>query len=279
MRIDVVTLFPEMIAGAVGHSILGRAIEHGRLELALTNPRDFTTDRHRTVDDYPYGGGPGMVMKPEPLFAAVEAITRPGCPVVLMSPAGRVFTQQIAAEFAQHPQLVLVCGHYEGVDGRVREHLVTDEVSIGDYVLTGGELPALVVIDAVARLLPGVLGHAESAGDESYSHGLLEYPHYTRPPAFRGWSVPNVLLSGNHAEIARWRRRQSLLRTAERRPDLLAPEHLAELADDGTRKRKRRRPPASIDDRPSPPATTDAPPDVVPSPDAGGPLSGDEQSQ
>ena len=241
LSIDVVTLFPEMFA-PLSHSILGRAIEQGRLSVRYVNPRDFTADRHRTVDDYPYGGGPGMVMKPEPIFLAVESVTRPETHVILLSPAGRLFTQSTAAQLAQRDHLVLICGHYEGVDERIVEHLVDDEISIGDYVLTGGELGAMVLIDAVARLLPGVLGHAESAGDESHSHGLLEYPHYTRPPEFRGWPVPERLLSGHHAEIAKWRRRQSLERTAARRPDLMTPELLAELADDGSKKRKRARP-------------------------------------
>jgi tRNA (guanine37-N1)-methyltransferase len=218
-----------MFAGPLGHSIVGRAIDRGLLEVALTDVRSFATDRHRTVDDYPYGGGPGMVMKPDTLFAAAESVARAGSPVILLTPQGRVFTQGIVAELAREEQLTLVCGHYEGVDERVREHLATDELSIGDYVLTGGELPAMVVIDAVARLLPGVLGGADSTSEESHSAGLLEYPQYTRPPSFRGQDVPDVLLSGNHAEIAKWRRRQALLRTARRRPDLLTPEHRDEL--------------------------------------------------
>ena len=241
MRIDVVTLFPEMFA-PLAHSILGRAVDRGRLTVSYVNPRDFTDDRHRTVDDYPYGGGPGMVMKPGPIFAAVESVATPESDVILLGPAGRVFKQAVAAELAEREHLILICGHYEGVDERVREHLATDELSIGDYVLTGGELAAMVVIDAVGRLLPGVLGHAESAGDESHSHGLLEYPQYTRPPEFRGWAVPERLLSGHHAEIAKWRRRQSLEITAARRPDLMTPELLAELADDGTRRKRRRHP-------------------------------------
>jgi tRNA (guanine37-N1)-methyltransferase len=241
VRIDVVTLFSEMFAGPLGHSILGRAIAEGRVEVRFVNPRDFTSDRHRTVDDYPYGGGPGMVMKPEPLFLAVESVAGPESEVVLMSPAGRVFDQRLAGEFAQKAHLVLVCGHYEGVDARVGDHLATTELSIGDYVLTGGELAAMVVIDAVARLLPGVLGHAESAGDESHSTGLLEYAQYTRPNDFRGWSVPDVLLSGNHAEIARWRRKQSLERTAERRPDLMTSELQTELDEWDKPKSKRAR--------------------------------------
>ena len=229
MRVDVLTLFPEMFTGPLDHSILGRAIDRGLLQVHLTNPRDFTTDRHRTVDDYPYGGGPGMVMKPGPIFAAIGSLAQSDDPIILLSPQGRLFSQAVAAELASQPRLILVCGHYEGVDERVREHLATDELSIGDYVLTGGELAAMVVIDAVARLLPGVLGAEASAGEESHSQGLLEYPHYTRPPEFRGWTVPEILLSGHHAEIARWRREQSLLRTAQRRPDLLRPEHHEEL--------------------------------------------------
>lgn len=243
-RIDVVTLFPEMFE-PLRQSILGRAVEQGHVAIAYINPRDFTSDRHRTVDDYPYGGGPGMVMKPEPIFLAVESVATPESAVILMSPAGRVFNQRIASELATRRHIVLICGHYEGVDERVREHLVTDEISIGDYVLTGGELAAMVVVDAVARLLPGVLGHAESAGDESHSQGVLEYPQYTRPPEFRGWPVPERLLSGHHAEIAKWRRRQALTITAARRPDLMTPELLAELADDGKKKKRsgRRGPP------------------------------------
>jgi tRNA (guanine37-N1)-methyltransferase len=243
VRVDVVTLFPEMFSGPLQQSILGRAISDGRFEVRFVNPRDFTSDRHRTVDDYPYGGGPGMVMKPEPLFLAVESVTSPSSEVILMSPAGRVFDQALASELAQKQHLVLICGHYEGIDARVSEHLATMELSIGDYVLTGGEVAAMVVIDAVARLLPGVLGHAESAGDESHSAGLLEYPQYTRPSDFRGWDVPEVLLSGNHAEIARWRRRQSLERTSGRRPDLMSPEHQQELEhwDKPRSKRARRR--------------------------------------
>jgi tRNA (guanine37-N1)-methyltransferase len=241
MRVDVVTLFPEMFGGPFGHSIIGRAIEQKLLDVRFVNPRDFATDRHRTVDDYPYGGGPGMVMKPGPLCEAVESVASPESAIILMSPAGRVFSQQVAAELSGSKHLVLVCGHYEGVDDRVREHLVTDEISIGDYVLTGGELAAMVIVDAVARLLPGVLGDALSAGDESHSHGLLEYPQYTRPSEFRGWAVPEILLSGNHGEVEKWRRRRSLERTAAQRPDLMTPELQAELADDGSRKKKRSR--------------------------------------
>ena len=241
MRIDVLTLFPEMFAGPLGHSILKRAIDRGVLDVGLTNPRDFTADRHRTVDDQPYGGGPGMVMKPGPVFDAVEAVARAGSRVILLSPRGRVFTQAVARELAEAEHLVLICGHYEGVDERVRAHLATDDLSIGDYVLTGGELAAMVVVDAVARVLPGVLGDEGSSADESHSHGLLEYPQYTRPPEFRGWRVPDVLLSGNHALIERWRGWQALLTTALGRPELIRAEHLAALREELTPKRKRRR--------------------------------------
>lgn len=238
MRFDIFTLFPEMFHGPFDESILARARAQGLIEVVLHNPRDVTTDRHHVVDDYPYGGGAGMVMKPDPLFAAVEAVYETG-PILLMSPQGRVFTQSIARELAQHPRLTLICGHYEGVDERVREHLITDEISLGDFVLTGGELAAMVVVDAVSRLLPGVLAPG-STEEESHTTGLLEYPHYTRPPDFRGWRVPDVLLSGNHAAIARWRRKQSLKRTRARRPDLLAraalspadEKLLAEIADE-----------------------------------------------
>ena len=204
-------------------SILKRAQEADLLKVRLHNIRDWTTDRHHTTDDTPYGGGGGMVMKPGPVFAAVEDVlgAPPACPVILLTPQGRTFTQQVAQELALQPRLALISGRYEGLDERVREHLVSDEISIGDYVLTGGELPALIVIDAVARLLPGVLGDPDGAQDDSYASGLLEYPHYTRPPDFRGWTVPEVLLSGDHARIARWRREQSLLRTWQRRPELL----------------------------------------------------------
>ena len=220
MHFDIFTLFPGMFNGPLTESILARAQAQGRLTVALHNPRDFTTDRHHIVDDYPYGGGAGMVMKPEPLFAAVEAVA-PSGPVILMSPQGRVFTQDIARTLAREPAIAIICGHYEGVDERIREHLVTDEISIGDFILTGGELAAMLVVDTVARLLPGVLAEG-SAEDESHSGGLLEYPHYTRPSEFRTWSVPDVLLSGNHAAIATWRRKESLRRTRQQRPDLLA---------------------------------------------------------
>ncbi len=227
MRFDIFTLFPEMMRGPLDASIIARARERGQVEIALHNPRDATTDRHHIVDDYPYGGGAGMVMKPEPLFAAVEAVYQGG-PIILMSPQGRVFTQAIARELAREPRMTLLCGHYEGVDERVREHLATDELSIGDFVLTGGELAALVIVDAVARLLPGVLAPG-STEEESHTAGLLEYPQYTRPVEFRGWRVPDILLSGNHAAIARWRRREALRRTRDRRPDLLARADLSPL--------------------------------------------------
>lgn len=225
MRIDILCLFPEMFVSPFSHSIVKRAESRGLVEVVPRNIRDFTHDRHATVDDYPYGGGAGMVLKPEPVFEAVEHVAREagstGAPVILLSPRGRLFTQDVASELAAHAQLTLICGHYEGVDERVSAHLVTDELSVGDYVLTGGELAAMVVVDAVVRLLPGVLGSCESAGDESHSSGLLEYPQYTRPEVYRGWEVPPVLLSGNHGEIAAWRRRQSLQLTAAKRPDLL----------------------------------------------------------
>ncbi|MEW6156526.1 MAG: tRNA (guanosine(37)-N1)-methyltransferase TrmD [Verrucomicrobiota bacterium] len=223
MKIDVVTLFPGMFAGPLDESIVKRARTEGKLELAIHNLRDWTHDRHKTVDDKPFGGGPGMLLKPEPVFEAVEQLAVEQSRVILLTPAGRKFNQAIARELAQRPHLILVCGSYEGFDERVREHLADDELSIGDYVLTNGALPAMVVIDAVTRLLPGVLGDEQSAHDESFSHGLLEYPHYTRPAVFRGWKVPDVLLSGNHAQIAQWRLEQARQRTIERRPDLLNP--------------------------------------------------------
>lgn len=221
MKIDVLTLFPGMFAGPLDESIVGRARETGRLDLRIHNLRDYTHDRHRTVDDRPFGGGPGMVLKPEPVFEAVEALAGVETRVILLTPSGRRFDQSVARELAHLPHLLLLCGSYEGVDERVQEALVDDELSIGDYVLTNGALPAMVVIDTVTRLLPGVLGDDASSLDESFSHELLEYPQYTRPAEFRGVPVPAVLLSGNHAEIARWRAEQSRLRTAGRRPDLL----------------------------------------------------------
>jgi len=229
MRFDLFTLFPEVFEPYLQSSILQRARQRGLLEVNLYNIRDWTSDRHHVTDDEPYGGGGGMVMKPEPIFAAVEGVlgSPPACPVVLLTPQGRPFNQAVAQELAQQPRLALLCGRYEGVDERVRLHLVSDEISIGDYVLTGGELPALVVVDAVTRFLPGVLGNPEGAWDDSHATGLLEYPHYTRPPEFRGWRVPDTLLSGDHARIARWRREQALLRTKQRRPDLLARAELS----------------------------------------------------
>jgi len=221
VKIDVLTLFPAMFAGPLDESIVKRARDKGLVDLKIHNLRDWTHDRHKTVDDRPFGGGPGMLMKPEPLFAAVEGLRREKTRVILMSPAGRPFNQAIARELAQAEDLLLVTGHYEGFDERVRETLADDELSIGDYVLTNGALPAMVVIDAVTRLLPGVLGDDESSHDESFSHGLLEYPQYTRPADFRGLKVPDILVSGNHAEIEKWRREQAKQRTKERRPDLM----------------------------------------------------------
>ena len=225
MRIDILTIFPDMFRGPLQESIVKRAQDKGLVSIHLHDIRQWATDRHKSVDDYPYGGGPGMVMKPEPVFAAVEAVKAMDpqeAPVILLTPVGRPFNQQVALELAQRPRLLLLCGHYEGVDARIHEHLADDEISIGDYVLSGGELAAMVVVDAVVRLLPGALGHPESAVQESFTQGLLEYPHYTRPPEFRGWQVPEVLPSGDHAAVARWRRQQSLLLTARRRPHLLA---------------------------------------------------------
>jgi tRNA (guanine37-N1)-methyltransferase len=221
VKIDVLTLFPAMFAGPLDESIVKRARDQGRVDLKIHNLRDWTHDRHKTVDDRPFGGGPGMLMKPEPLFEAVAGLRREKTRVILMSPAGRPFSQAVARELAQQTDLLLVTGHYEGFDERVRETLADDELSIGDYVLTNGALPAMVVIDAVTRLLPGVLGDDESSQDESFSHGLLEYPQYTRPADFRGMKVPDVLVSGNHAEIEKWRRAQAKQRTKERRPDLM----------------------------------------------------------
>jgi tRNA (guanine37-N1)-methyltransferase len=250
LHFDVFTLFPEVFEPYLQTSILQRARQRGLVEVNLHNIRDWTTDRHHVTDDEPYGGGGGMVMKPEPIFAAVEGVlgAPPACPVILLTPQGRVFNQALARQLAaplleppalaeaelQPPaeaprlHLALLSGRYEGIDERVRQHLVTDEISIGDFVLTGGELPALVVIDAVTRLVPGVLGDPDGPWDDSHASGLLEYPHYTRPPEFRGWRVPEILVSGDHARLARWRREQSLLRTRQRRPDLLASAALSE---------------------------------------------------
>jgi tRNA (guanine37-N1)-methyltransferase len=221
VKIDVLTLFPAMFAGPLDESIIQRARKNGLLDLQIHNLRDWTHDRHKTVDDRPFGGGPGMLMKVEPLFEAVESLKREGTKVILLSPGGRKFTQEIARELSQEKDLLFVTGHYEGFDERVREKLADDELSIGDYVLTNGALPAMVVIDAVARLLPGVLGDNESSHDESFSAGLLEYPQYTRPAEFRRMKVPDVLVSGHHAEIEKWRRAQAKLRTQKNRPDLL----------------------------------------------------------
>ena len=220
MKIDVLTLFPAMFAGPLDVSIVQRARSSGLIDLAVHNLRDWTHDRHKTVDDKPFGGGPGMVLKPEPLFEAVESLAREKTCVVLMAPDGERFEQATARELAGYEHLLIICGSYEGIDERVREVLVDREISIGDYVLTNGGLPAMVLIDAVTRLLPGVLGDHQSSADESFSHGMLEYPQYTRPAEFRGLQVPEVLLSGNHAEIAQWRAEQSKQRTQQRRPDL-----------------------------------------------------------
>lgn len=235
MRIDILTLFPQMFESPLNAGIFKRAADRKLVQIKTRNIRDWAHDKHHTVDDYPYGGGVGMVLKPEPIFEAVEAVKtelalqqRPGnVPIILLTPQGRLFTQQIAFELSQYGNLILICGHYEGVDERVVEHLVTDEISIGDYVLSGGELPAMVVADAVVRLVPGVLGSEESAIDDSHVTGLLEYPQYTRPTEYRGQVVPEVLLSGNHAEVARWRRKQAVLRTLKRRPELLDKSSLS----------------------------------------------------
>lgn len=229
MRIDILTLFPQMFQSPFSAGIFQRAIDQKLVEVNLHNIRDYTYDKHHVVDDYAYGGGAGMILKPEPIFEAVEAVKSDidfkeksdMLPVILLTPQGRPFSQPIAQELSRGKHLILICGRYEGVDERVREYLVTDEISIGDYVLNGGELAAMVVVDAVVRLLPGVLGSEASLLDDSYVTGLLEYPQYTRPSVFRGWVVPEVLLSGNHAQIARWRREQAILRTLKRRPELL----------------------------------------------------------
>ena len=241
LRFDLFTLFPDICAAYLGESILKRAQESGLVSVRIHNLRDYAADKHHITDDLPYGGGGGMVMKPEPIFAAVESVLtaddRPptavegqlsAVPIILLTPQGRPFTQAIAHELAQHDRLALICGRYEGFDERVRLRLATDEISIGDYVITGGELAALVVVDAVTRLRPGALGDPSGALDDSHASGLLEYPHYTRPPEFRGWAVPDVLLSGDHARIARWRREESLRRTFHRRPDLLLKLELSE---------------------------------------------------
>lgn len=230
MKVDILTLFPSMFDGPFSESIIKRAVERGLLETRFHNIRDFTVDKHRTTDDYPYGGGAGMVMKVEPLAACIDSVktTSPTARVILTTPRGRPFNQLLARELSEEDALVIVCGRYEGVDERFRELFVDEEVSIGDFVLTGGELAAMVIVDAVARLIPGVLGGEDSAALDSFSDGLLEYPQYTRPPEFRGQSVPDVLLSGNHGEISRWRRRQSLRKTLETRPDLLSSARLTD---------------------------------------------------
>jgi tRNA (guanine37-N1)-methyltransferase len=236
MQFEVFTLIPEVFPPYLESSILQRARQRGLIDVRIHNIRDYTHDRHHTTDDTPYGGGGGMVMKPEPVFEGVETVLGwnpnhmqpPPIPIILLTPQGRVFTQRLAEELATQERIALLCGRYEGVDERIREHLVTDEISIGDYVLTGGELPALMIIDAVSRLIPGVLGDPTGAEDDSHSMGLLEYPHYTRPPEFRGWQVPEVLLSGDHGKIEKWRREQALLRTLTRRPDILEKAQLSD---------------------------------------------------
>jgi tRNA (guanine37-N1)-methyltransferase len=228
VHIDILTLFPQMFQGIFDSSIIKRAIDQKLVSVGVHNIRDYTHDKHHTADDYPYGGGAGMVLKPEPIFEAVESIERKAdVPVILLSPQGRLFSQLVAQELSRHSHLILICGHYEGVDERVREHLATDEISIGDYVLSGGELAAMVVIDAVFRLVPGVLGSEASPLDDSHVAGLLEYPQYTRPATYRGWSVPEGLLSGNHAQIDNWRREQAIRRTYKHRPELLDKAELS----------------------------------------------------
>ncbi|AWI12132.1 tRNA (Guanine37-N1) -methyltransferase [Caldibacillus thermoamylovorans] len=231
MRIDILTLFPNMFTGVINESILKKAMELGKVQYHITNFRDFSTDKHQAVDDYPYGGGAGMVLKPEPIFHAVEhieSVTNSSPRVILLCPQGERYTQKKAEQLAKEEHLLFICGHYEGYDERIRENLVTDEISIGDFVLTGGELAAMVVVDSIVRLLPGVLGNEDSPVLDSFSTGLLEHPHYTRPAEFRGMRVPDVLLSGNHKLIDEWRRKQSLKRTLERRPDLLESYPLTE---------------------------------------------------
>jgi tRNA (guanine37-N1)-methyltransferase len=236
MQFEVFTLLPEVFSPYLDSSILQRARQRGLVSINIHNIRDYTHDKHHMTDDTPYGGGGGMVMKPEPVFEAVETVlgldahqTRPQhAPIIMLTPQGRVFTQAVADELSRYERIALLCGRYEGLDERIREHLVTDEISIGDYVLTGGELPALILIDAVSRLIPGVLGDPDGAADDSHATGLLEYPHYTRPPEFRGWKVPEILLSGDHGKIEKWRREQAILRTLARRPDMLEHANLTE---------------------------------------------------
>lgn len=230
MQFDIFTLFPEVIRPYLESSILMRARENALIEVSLHNIRDWTTDKHHVTDDAPYGGGGGMVMKAPPIFEAVESVlgAPPVCPLIMMTPQGRPFSTAIARELADLPRIALLCGRYEGVDERVREHLVTDQISVGDYVLTGGELPAMILVDAISRFLPGVLGDPTGAEDDSFSNGLLEYPHYTRPVDFRGWRVPAPLLSGNHALIARWRQERALMRTLKHRPELIDKADLSD---------------------------------------------------
>ena len=235
VQIYILTLFPQMFQGLLGGGIFKRATDRKLAEINIRNIRDYSHDKHHTVDDYPYGGGAGMVLKPEPIFEAVEATKSEisqkqgvdGMPVILLTPQGRLFSQQIALELSRYSHLILICGHYEGVDERVREHLVSDEISIGDYVLSGGELAAMVVAEAVLRLIPKALGSEASAIDDSHASGLLEHPQYTRPPTYRGWAVPEVLLSGNHAQVAKWHREQAIIRTLRRRPELLEKTNLS----------------------------------------------------
>jgi len=228
MRFDVFTIFPEVFDPYIHTSILQRARINGIINIQIHNIRDWSQDKHHTTDDTPFGGGGGMVMKPEPIFSAVEGIAegQPSCPVILMSPQGQRLSYELASKFSREERVFIMCGRYEGVDERVCEHLVTDEISIGDYVLSGGELPALVLIEAITRLLPGALGDPDGAVDDSFAKGLLEYPHYTRPAEFRGWCAPEILMSGNHKEITLWRKRQALLRTLQKRPDLLESAQL-----------------------------------------------------
>jgi len=232
MKFEIFTILPEIFSPYLSASILDKAAKKGLVEFNLHNIRDYTNDSHHTTDDTPYGGGGGMVMKPEPIFDAVESVTGtpPQCPVLLMTPQGKVFDQELAHTLAEEPQVAIICGRYEGYDERIREHLVTHEVSIGDFVLTGGELPALLVMDAITRLLPGVLGDPTGAIDDSHSSGLLEYPHYTRPVEYRGWRVPDVLLSGDHQKIEDWRTIQAIERTYKKRPDMILKFNPEELS-------------------------------------------------
>jgi tRNA (guanine37-N1)-methyltransferase len=234
MQFEVFTLLPEIFPPYLESSILKRAIQRGLIDVHVHNIRDYTHDKHHVTDDTPYGGGGGMVMKPDPIFEAVESVlgplqdSPPQVPVILLTPQGRVFTQRVAEELSAYERIALLCGRYEGVDERIREHLITDEISIGDYVLTGGELPALLIIDAVSRLISGVLGDPTGAEDDSHSMGLLEYPHYTKPSEYRGWNVPEILRSGDHGKVEKWRREQALIRTFKKRPDMLKNTELSE---------------------------------------------------